>query len=157
MQFLLPLLIWVFLEFGNSCLNSASFSFLINKQTSKWISSSRGVHQGNPFSSNLFIIVSQSMSTLLNFALSSQMIPCFNSNLRLNFNHLIYVDNLVLITLANINLYRSMYRGLIGQGAHKLKFEVYFPDRFNSRLKTSISIYLSWSAHLHQKTRQFSF
>lgn len=38
-------------------LTSTSFSFLINGHPSRWISSSKGVRQGNPISSYLFILV----------------------------------------------------------------------------------------------------
>lgn len=34
----------------NSCLNSASFSFIVNGHNTSWIKSSRGVRQGNPIS-----------------------------------------------------------------------------------------------------------
>lgn len=74
------------------CLSSVSYSLLINGQPTSWISSSRGVRQGNPISPYLFILVSQNFTALLNFALKNHMIPGFNSNLRQDFNHLMYAD-----------------------------------------------------------------
>lgn len=41
-----------------TCLNSISFSFIINDFSVPWISSSHGVLQGDPVSSYLFILVS---------------------------------------------------------------------------------------------------
>lgn len=71
-----------------ACFSSASFSFLINKQPTPWIKSSRGLRQGDPLSSYLFIIVAQNMTTLLNFSIRCNMIPGFDHALRNNFNHL---------------------------------------------------------------------
>ncbi|XP_039145745.1 uncharacterized protein LOC120282984 [Dioscorea cayenensis subsp. rotundata] len=134
-----------------SCITSASFSLLINKQPSGWFKSTRGLRQGDPLSSYLFILAAQNLTALLNFAMRQNMIPSFNSALRHNFNHLMYADDLILISLAsrkiarNINLCLSIYESLTGQRANKSKSGVYFPSRFNLRLQTSISSILGFT------------
>ncbi|XP_039138794.1 uncharacterized protein LOC120276131 [Dioscorea cayenensis subsp. rotundata] len=127
-----------------ACISSASFSLLINKQPSSWFKSTRGLRQGDPLSSYLFIIVAQNLTNLLNFAKRLSMIPGFNPDLNYNFNHLMYADDLILITHAsrktarNINLCLSMYERITGQKANKSKSELFFPSRFNCHLKKSI-------------------
>lgn len=127
-----------------ACFSSASFSFLISKQPTHWIKSSKGLRQGDPLSSYLFIIATQNLTALLNFSLRCNMIPGFNTILRHNFNHLMYDDDLILITQAsrkaarNINLCFSIYKRLTGQRVNKSKSDIHFPTRFNCRLRHSI-------------------
>lgn len=102
-------------------------------------------------SSYLFILVAQNLTALLNFAMRNQMTPVFNPSLRTNFNHLMYADDLILITQAtrkydrNINLCFSIYEWLTSQRANKIKSEIYFPSRFNCRLGRSICNILSFN------------
>lgn len=135
-----------------ACISSALFSLLINKQPTSWIKSSRGLRQGDPLSSYLFILVAQNLLAILNFAMQNQMIPGFNPLLRNNFNHLIYADNLILITQAtrkfarNINLCFSIYERLTGQLSNKSKSSIYFPSSFNCRLKNNICSILGFNS-----------
>lgn len=128
----------------HACISSASFSFVINKKPFPWFSSHRGLRQGDLISSYLFILVSQNLTTLLNFALRNQMIPGFNPNLRHNFNHLMYADGLILIShdsrkvARNIKLCFSIFENLTSQCANNSKSEIFFPSHFNCRLKKSI-------------------
>lgn len=98
-----------------TCLRSTSFSFLINGTPTSWISSSRGVWQGEPISSYLFILFAQNLSSIQNCGLRHDIVPGFNRNLRYNFNHLMYTNDLILITQAtrrathNIKLYLSIF------------------------------------------------
>ncbi|XP_039120543.1 uncharacterized protein LOC120256952 [Dioscorea cayenensis subsp. rotundata] len=104
----------------SSCLSSSSFSILINGSPSPWFPSNRGLRQGDPISSYLFILVAQNFSSIMNRALSTNMIPGFDPNIRLNFNHLLFVDDLILDLSplrshgSNINLCLSIYSRLIG-------------------------------------------
>lgn len=72
------------------------------------------------------------------------MIPGFNPNLRYNFNHLMYVNDLILvsrasrITARNINLCLSIYGNLTGHTPNRSKSAVYFPSWFNKRVANSI-------------------
>lgn len=82
-------------------LSSTSFSFIVNDQRSSWISSSHGVRQGDPLSSLLFLLTSQTLTTILNKALHLNMIQGFSNSLSRNFNHLIFADDLILVTSAS--------------------------------------------------------
>lgn len=124
----------LWLSWISTCLHSCSFSLLINGNPSPWFSSSRGVHQGDPISSYPFILVSQILTNMLNFGLTYGMIPGFYSNLNHNFNHLMYVDDLIIVTQAsrntahNINLCLSIYSNLTSQHSNLAKSEIYFPS-----------------------------
>lgn len=104
-----------------TCISSTSFSFLISGQSIPWIKSFRGVRQGDPILSYLFILVSQNLTSMLNFALRQGMITGYNNNLSYKFNHLMYVDDLILISQAsrliarNIKLCLHIYGQLSGQ------------------------------------------
>lgn len=122
-----------------TCLTSTSFSFLINGHPTRWISSSKGLRQGDPIFSYLFILVSQILTSMLNSSLNIGQIMGFNNNANSNFNHLIYDDDLVLIIRAsrlaerNINHCLDIYGQLISQYLNVSKSTVYFPSWFNKR------------------------
>lgn len=96
-------------------------SFLVNGSHSSWISSSRGVRQGDPISPLLFLIVSQNFYAILNKALSLNLVPGFNSALPRNFNHLMFADDLLLVTRAtravarNCMLCLNLFHNISGQ------------------------------------------
>lgn len=125
-------------------LNSASFSFFIDGQQTRWIYSSRGVRQGDPISSYLFVLVSQSLTNMLNLALSFGHIPGFNINFNIRFNHLMYADDLVIISRAsratahNIIGCLEIYGFLTSQHINNSKSTVYFPTWFDKRVQNSI-------------------
>ncbi|XP_039146767.1 uncharacterized protein LOC120284004 [Dioscorea cayenensis subsp. rotundata] len=127
-----------------ACLKSSSFSILINGSPSSWITSTRGIRQGDPISSYLFILVSQNLSSLLIRSMNLGMIPGFDARLSYNFNHLMYADDLVIVTRAsrfaarNIKLCLDFYASLTGQKANASKSSIYLPSWFNSRVARSI-------------------
>ncbi|XP_039138822.1 uncharacterized protein LOC120276159 [Dioscorea cayenensis subsp. rotundata] len=135
----------------SACLHSTSFSLLINGQPSPWFKSCRGIRHGDPLSSFLFIIVSQNLTSILNHAQNLGMIPGFCNLLKYNFNHLMYADDLILITHAsrriarNINLCLSIYSNISGQCPNVNKSAVFFPSWFNSRVTKSISSILNFN------------
>lgn len=109
------------------CLSSVSLSIIINGQPTAWFLSSRGVRQGDPISPYLFILVSQNLTAMLNYALRNNMIPGFSCGLRQNFNHLMYADDLILVTIASrkvarfVKLCLQIYGQLTGQVANSAK------------------------------------
>lgn len=141
----------VWISWIRTCISSSSFSFLINVQHSSWIHSTCGFRQGDPISSYLFILVSQILTTKLNYALNRNYIPSFDSTLNINFNHLMYADDLILISHAsrcvarNFNLCLSMYDKLTGQHSNFNKLAVYLPTWFNRRVAKSICSILNFN------------
>lgn len=123
---------------------------MVNGIPYPWIKPSRGIRQGDTISSYLFILISQNLSSMLNFALRQNMIPGFNQNLNHNFNHLMYADDLILITRANRNTARNIklclniYRKLTGQFPNSSKSAIYFPSWFNLRVFASICSILAF-------------
>lgn len=139
---------WV--SYIKACLHSTSFALLINEQPTDWFSPSRGVRQGDPLYPYLFILVAQNLAALLNGARHLNLIPGFSSNLRYNFNHLMYVDDLILITSAsrktarNVNLCLDIYHHLTGQKPNLNKAEIFFSIWLNKRVSDRISSILNF-------------
>lgn len=142
--------IWI--SWIRTCLTSTSFSFLINGRPTSWIKLAREVRQGNPISSYLFILVSQNLTSMFIFALRHNMIPGFNSQLRHNFNHLMFADDLVIISRATrkvarfISLCLDLYEKISGHSPNVSKSIIYFPSWINKRIAKGICSILNTPA-----------
>ncbi|XP_039145509.1 uncharacterized protein LOC120282722 [Dioscorea cayenensis subsp. rotundata] len=99
-----------------TCICNVSYALLINKTHTSWFTASRGIRQGDPLSPYLFILVAQNLTTMLNYALSINA-----------FNHLMYADNIILVSNAsrksarNIKSCLVFYGNLTGQRVNNLK------------------------------------
>lgn len=73
------------------------------------------------------------------------MVPGYNENLARNFNHLMFADNLILVTRAsrqsarNIKLFLNIYQNLTGQKLNLLKSEIFFPTWCNKKIRSTIA------------------
>lgn len=76
-------------------ISSGRFSFLINGQPSKQFFATSGARQGDPLSLYLFILISHNLTAILNQALNMGIVLEYDSRLIDNFNHLMYVDDLI--------------------------------------------------------------
>ena len=109
----------VWISWIRACIISPSFSFIINGQPSDWITPARGVRQRDPISPYLFLLVSQNLSSMLNHAMGLNMVPGFDHRLNRNLNHLMFADDLIIITRAsrrdarNCSLCLDIYKRLI--------------------------------------------
>ena len=80
----------------------------------------------------------------MNFALNQNYIPSFDSRLSTNFNHLLFADDLIIVTQASRAAARhcmlclGYYSSLIGQCPNPSKYGVYFPSSLNRRVALSI-------------------
>lgn len=116
----------------SSCLSSSSFSILVNGIPSTLFTTSRGVRQGDHVSFYLFILISQILTSTLNYGCQICIIPGFNSNINFNFNHLIYADDFILVTKTsrfvarNIKLCINIYTNFIGQHLNLTKSQIFF-------------------------------
>lgn len=97
----------------------------------------------------LFIIVFQNLTAILNHARQLNLVLGFSSDVRCNFNHLMYAYDLILITTAtrksarNIKLCLDLYASLTGQTTNLLKSNLYLPYWFNKKIAKSIATILT--------------
>ena len=137
-----------FAEIGISlikaCITSLTFSFLVNDQPSKWIFSQRALSQGDPISPFLFLLISHNLTVMLNFGLRNNMIPGIDIRLNNNFNHLMFADDLIIITRASrsvakyCKLYLDIYRKLTSQSPNFCKSTIHLPTWRHRRIISAI-------------------
>lgn len=83
------------------------------------------------------------------------MIIGFNNNLPCNFNHLMYTDDLVIITKAfgkmtyNCETFISIYPSFTWKNPNISKSIIFFPNWFNERVAKSISNILKFKISNH--------
>lgn len=141
-------LLQCWLSWIHACLSSTSFSFLLNGSLTSWITSSRGIRQGDLISPLLFLLVTQNLSTIFNKDLSLNLVLRLNQNLPRNFNHLMFVDDLITISKAtrqttkNCLLCLNIYHDIIGQKPNLNKLAIYLPSWCNKKIANSISMIL---------------
>lgn len=88
---------------------------------------------------------------MLNQNIHNGLIPGFNANLNHNFNHLMYVDDPILVTSAtrkaarNINIYLAKYNYISGQGPNLAKSQIFFPTWCNKFILLRICSILNLS------------
>lgn len=107
------LTLWI--NWIRACISNASFALLINGHVG------RGLRQGDPLFPYLFLLVSQNLSAKLNNSLVHYWIPGFDERLNRNFNHLMFADDLVIVSKASRSVAKScklcltIYNDQIGQ------------------------------------------
>lgn len=142
-------------SYVRTCLNSISFSLLMYGNPTSWLQPVRGVRQGDPLSPYLFILVAKNLTAILNYARNLDLILGFSGSLNHNFDHLMYADDLILVTTAsrksarNICFYLNLYAQLSGQKPNQNKLEVFFISWFNRKVSSSICSILNFK---HGKT-----
>lgn len=148
-------LIWI--NWIRACISGAYFVVLINGQASTWFTSSRGLRQGDPISPYFFPLLSQNLSALLNHVLYHNSISGFNHRLCRNFNHMMFADDLIVVTRASLSvaedcrLCLSIYKDLMWQTPNVSKSTIHFPSWTNKKVCRAIV------AILHMKLGSFPF
>jgi ribonuclease HI len=84
-----------------ACVSSASFAVLINGEATKFFRSERGLRQGCPLSPYLFILIMEGLSLLLTKNVSEQQISGIKVSNFINLVHLIFVDDVLLMSKAS--------------------------------------------------------
>ena len=95
------------------CVESSNFAVLINGTPYNFFSSSRGIKQGCPLSPLLFILIIESLSLLIKQAQHDGLVMGFKVSSSLNLTHLLFVDDVLLFGLGNVEEWQHFIRSLL--------------------------------------------
>jgi hypothetical protein len=86
-----------------SCVVSTSYSVLINGEATYFFKSGRGLRQGCPLSSLLFILVMESLSLLLKESQREGKLTGIQVSKSIKILHILFVDDVIIMTGATIH------------------------------------------------------
>lgn len=93
-----------------ACIASASISIIWNGKVSPAFTPSRGIWQGDPLSPYIFILCLIHLSLSLDLALhTKQLKPIRVSRRPIEFNHILYADDIFLFAHANVNVCNVLF------------------------------------------------
>lgn len=99
----------VWIDWIKACISSVSYSILINGKPRGYIKANRGIRQGDPLSPFLFIIAMDYLSMILEEVSSKNLISgCHINQNRFTLNHLLFTDDILLFSEANIDKIRNL-------------------------------------------------
>jgi hypothetical protein len=78
------------------CIESSSFVVLLNESPSDLFWSSKGLHQGCPVSSFIFLLVADGLSRLIHQARSKSIIKGMKITQEEILTHLLFVDDIII-------------------------------------------------------------
>jgi hypothetical protein len=84
-----------------ACVTSANFAVLINGEATSYFKNERGLRQGCPLSPYLFILIMEGLSLLLTKNFTERKITGIKVTNFLKMFHLMFVDDVLLMTLAD--------------------------------------------------------
>jgi hypothetical protein len=96
-----------------SCVTSATFAVLINEEPYNFFHSGRGLRQGFPLSSLLFILVMEGLSLLLKKIQVEGNITWIKVSRLVKILHLLFVDDVLIMTNASMPEWREISRILL--------------------------------------------
>ncbi|KAF5475546.1 hypothetical protein F2P56_007344 [Juglans regia] len=115
------------------CVETVSYSILLNRIPQDYFKPTRGIRQGDPLSPYLFILCAEVLSSLLNHAENSRAIsgvPIARG--RIHINHLLFADDILLFSKANslewsrLLFVHSLYENASCQCLNKEKTSIHF-------------------------------
>jgi hypothetical protein len=86
-----------------SCVVSTSYSILINGEATDLFKRRRGLRQGCPLSSLLFILVMESLSFLLKESQKEDKLTAIQVSKSIKILHILFVDDVIIMTGATIH------------------------------------------------------
>jgi hypothetical protein len=91
-----------------SCVTTSTFVVLFNGEATEFFKSGRGLHQGCPLSPLLFILVMEGLSLMLKSSITEGTITGIKVSKMIKIVHLLFVDDVLIMTKANINEWREI-------------------------------------------------
>lgn len=101
-----------FVKITFNCISTSSFSLIINGEPLQCLKAKRGLRQGDPMSSLLFVLGMEYLSRLLKCGSNA---PNFKNHPRcraMQLNHLCFVDGLILFSKGNLQSILIIHSGL---------------------------------------------
>jgi hypothetical protein len=83
-----------------SCVDSTSFTILINGEATNFFKSGRGLRKGCPLSPLLFILVMEGLSLLLKESQREGKLSSINVSRTIKILHILFVDDVIIMTNA---------------------------------------------------------
>jgi len=118
------------------CVETVSFSIRVNGHFSEFFRPSRGIRQGDPISSYLFLLCSEGLSSLLKY--NGQQFLCRGIKVGMHapwISHLLFADDCVIFTQASaigatrLHAILEAYRQGSGQLVNKNKSAIFFSSK----------------------------
>ncbi|XP_071713038.1 uncharacterized protein [Rutidosis leptorrhynchoides] len=141
---------WIF-----SCLKLALILILVNGSPTKEFTLGRGIHQGDPLSSFLFILTTEGLNILTKAATEKELFKCVKiGNDKVNVSHLQYEDDTMFIGVDELNYVANKLNCQVGAfpftyfglpiGAKMNKLSSWYPviDKINYRCLLEEELFL---------------
>jgi hypothetical protein len=92
------------------CASSAAYAILINRESTKFFQSGRGLKQGCPLSSLLFILVMEGLSLSLKKGQADGKLSGIKVSILIKILHLLFVDDVLIMTKGLIKEWQEINR-----------------------------------------------
>ncbi|KAA3465119.1 reverse transcriptase [Gossypium australe] len=129
-----------------NCISTVSYSVILNGQIGDTFHPSRGLRQGDPLSSFLFLICGEGLSSLMRKATNEGLLQGVKANRRgPQISHLLFADDCILFGEANergAGLFKKIlreYRNCTGQQVNFDKSTVFFSSNTREEEKSLIT------------------
>ena len=128
-----------------ACVNTVSFSVLINGSPEGYFEPGRGIRQGDPLSTYLFILCAEVLSHMMNRAMADRSLLGVKISLQAPpVNHLLFADDSLFFSLANARACKKLkkilgdYEGASGQAVNLMKSSITFGHKVSDAVRTQM-------------------
>lgn len=128
-----------------ACVNTVSFSVLINGSPEGYFEPGRGIRQGDPLSPYLFILCAEVLSHMMNRAMVDRSLLGVKISLQAPpVNHLLFADDSLFFSLANARACKKLkkilgdYERASGQAVNLMKSSITFGHKVSDVVRTQM-------------------